>query len=831
MLRALYAEDALSPIFRLVDWAYSDPTSLLLKTRNQEIFSVIQSESGTRQGDPFGMLLFCLGIKQAINTALRVGGSEVRAIAIADDVTFVGPADGRSATIATAKFRQETSRLGLVFRGEKSKLLNFSNATLDPIALNFARVHRIPVITDATVLLGTPMGSDNGAVQRLALAKVAEGASFFEALQHPLMPSSIADRLLRFCGTPRQVYLSRVGFPNEYSQALSEFDSQVDRAGARLLGEPSDARPRDRAQAAMPIRHAGLAYTKANTIASCAFLGAAANASYALIAALPNGLPRHFSRALTDALTHVHGCLRHEDTIGILPPITCSSIQFLQFFGTPETRNRAFQLQRRISRKLTQRAAELELLTASPLRKACIRAAKAKWASQWLTMPNSDNDNMLNAAFQQAARMRCGLPPAPHMPSHCHCGVNLLNDAYHCLSHSAGNSEAIQGHNNIAKVIAREVRRAGGKAWIEPRFQLPGQDDEHTDIRIALGAELIYVDVSIVHPTSASYLSHSIAASLGAARQAEIRKNRQYLERARREHASFVPFIIETYGGFGSAARKLVNKLANYATTGSELWSSRDVKQKILQGVFEELHLRNLRMMSAQLNRCHRPPPPRSGRSRTQPRQQTQTRSQAQSQFTANPRGHRRSRRSPPVYATNAPTLAVQDQPEPQNSPTNRHEQAHNPLSSLNLAPLVVDSLPLAHSPDQPDPGPTNLDSEDTLCRDLIDPQPTPMAQDQLLPSLNNATSFVNGRSDERLTDSVIDPETSLASERVLGSGHVEPDSTPDQNPQLIDYEAEAEAFCNASAQPAGGVGDPAHVVETSVLDHIHTPDPTPERT
>ena len=89
-----------------------------------------------------------------------------------------------------------------------------------------------------------------------------------------------------------------------------------------------------------------------------------------------------------------------------------------------------------------------------------------------------------------------------------------------------------------------------------------------------------------------------------------------------------------------------------------------------------------------------------------------------------------------------------------------------------------------------------------------------------------SATSFVNGRSDERLTDSVIDPETSLASERVLGSGHVE----PDQNPQLIDYEAEAEAFRNALAQLAGGVGDPAPVVETSVLDHILTPDLTPER-
>ena len=44
-----------------------------------------------------------------------------------------------------------------------------------------------------------------------------------------------------------------------------------------------------------------------------------------------------------------------------------------------------------------------------------------------------------------------------------------------------------------------------------------------------------------------------------------------------------------------------------------------------------------------------------------------------------------------------------------------------------------------------------------------------------------------NGLNDERWTDSVLDSEASLASERVLGSGHVETDSTSDQNPQLID--------------------------------------------
>ena len=116
-----------------------------------------------------------------------------------------------------------------------------------------------------------------------------------------------------------------------------------------------------------------------------------------------------------------------------------------------------------------------------------------------------------------------------------------------------------------------------------------------------------------------------------------------------------------------------------------------------------------------------------------------------------------------------------------------------------------------------------------------------------------------SGLYDERLTDPVIDSLTSLASERVLGPDHVAIDQTPVQlshnvehetdtevsrnvlaqpidgvgNPGgvSIDYEAEAEVFRTAIAQLAGGAGDPAPVVGTSVLDHIISPDPTPERT
>ena len=111
-----------------------------------------------------------------------------------------------------------------------------------------------------------------------------------------------------------------------------------------------------------------------------------------------------------------------------------------------------------------------------------------------------------------------------------------------------------------------------------------------TDIRIALGTKLIHVDVSIVRPLPLTYVSLSLQALVPQGKQ-RSRRTCSTSNVPIRDHASFVPFIIETYGGFGSAARKLVHKLANHATAASELWSVRDMRQKILQGVFEELTL------------------------------------------------------------------------------------------------------------------------------------------------------------------------------------------------------------------------------------------------
>jgi hypothetical protein len=129
------------------------------------------------------------------------------------------------------------------------------------------------------------------------------------------------------------------------------------------------------------------------------------------------------------------------------------------------------------------------------------------------------------------------------------------------------------------------IERAGGKAWTEPRFQLHHADDQHTDIRFSLGGQLVYVDVTVVHPTAAAYLARATQGPLRAAASAEAAKNRQYLARAEQENAQFFPFVVETYGGFGKLARQLVKLISDHASAASALFSPADIRQAIQRGV------------------------------------------------------------------------------------------------------------------------------------------------------------------------------------------------------------------------------------------------------
>ena len=272
-----------------------------------------------------------------------------------------------------------------------------------------------------------------------------------------------------------------------------------------------------RAQARMPLRHSGMVTPSVEEIAPFAFWGAIANASYALFRAFPDGnLPPRLAAAIRTARTTIAQRLPADELDNLAPPATATEKEMLEFYGKPETRVRAEHLQRRMLHGALQREANATLRAAPPLIAARLLATKAKWAHAWLSCPLGDSI-LMDEAQAMAVRLRLGLPPSAQMPQRCWCGKPLAADPWHPLSHSPGDAEAIHGHNEIAKVIADAVERAGGRAWLEPRFQLPGPDDQHTDIRVALGPRLFYVDVSVVHPTAQSYLNASSRRELATA--------------------------------------------------------------------------------------------------------------------------------------------------------------------------------------------------------------------------------------------------------------------------------------------------------------------------
>ena len=535
------------------------------------------------------------------------------AVAIADDVTFVGPTDGQAVVHATAAFRDRCALLGLQFVGRKGKFLNFGNATLHPDTTTFCANERVRILTRGTVLLGTPMGSDRDLVQRLASRELERigNLRFFDSLRHPLLANDVGDHMLRMAGLPKANFLTRVGFPGEFSAALSSFDQRVASAwqhGLRI--EPDVASAESRALMEAPLRHGGLGFTPMLAVSPFAFWGAMANAAYALDRHYHEGLPPLFDAAVTATLAILHRGVEARVAERLLPAIDSTSAQILEFYAAPGSRYRAEHLQRNLRHNATKLRAAAHLRTLPPRQAAALLAARAPWASLPHTLPLRDAQ-IGNAARAQAACMRAQIPPAEHMPERCHCGVDLGNDPFHPLTHSSGSSEGISGHNAIARVLAREIEKAGGKAWLEPRFQLSHTDDEHTDVRFSLGAVVGYVDVSVVHPTCDTYRHRACQGSLRAAAAVERSKCRQYEARATAEHALFFPFIVETYGGWGKKARELVKLVAEHAIDCSPLWSVADVRRGIQKGVSEQLQLRNLRLLTAQLNLCHRAPPSR----------------------------------------------------------------------------------------------------------------------------------------------------------------------------------------------------------------------------
>src|SRR3981081_2844036 len=102
------------------------------------------------------------------------------------------------------------------------------------------------------------------------------------------------------------------------------------------------------------------------------------------------------------------------------------------------------------------------------------------------------------------------------------------------------------------------------------------ESSKRPDLQIIINHKNYLLDVTIVNPTAPSNLSHS-QKSLGQANAAEKLKINKYEQLSLDQHAIFIPFVIETFGGLGGKAREFLDELSVFAIDHALVRSRFDV--------------------------------------------------------------------------------------------------------------------------------------------------------------------------------------------------------------------------------------------------------------
>jgi hypothetical protein len=226
-------------------------------------------------------------------------------------------------------------------------------------------------------------------------------------------------------------------------------------------------------------------------------------------------------------------------------------------------------------------------------------------------------------------RRRLGVSALPASSRHARCACDKPAhelDASHPLSCSSVNGLVTSRHDEIAKALARAMRRAGITATIEPHLSqfggVPtaaqlrrrreradnGTDDARGDIVCFIEGESVVIDVSVANVLAASHVAAAAARDGAAAAKRDEQKKAAYANRGDSGY-KFIPFSVESLGRLGAPALSLLTKLGHTAAEASAgAFSSRQFVEGVLQEISIILAHYNRRMEVAVAGFVLRPP-------------------------------------------------------------------------------------------------------------------------------------------------------------------------------------------------------------------------------
>jgi hypothetical protein len=197
-----FSEVRLSPLWRLVHWAYRSPSDLLL-VESGELVTTIRSAEGIRQGDVLSSLLFSHTVLPLYSLACSEF-PQVSAVAIMDDVEFVGPFS--QLFLVLDRLIQHAPEYGLSLQFRKCSML-WPRPAPAPASLSSGCLQRgLPVVLGGIPVLGSMVSLDPLFFRDWLLSRVTKAHSrLFDFLGSRDLPSHPCVCALTFVSTSSYV--------------------------------------------------------------------------------------------------------------------------------------------------------------------------------------------------------------------------------------------------------------------------------------------------------------------------------------------------------------------------------------------------------------------------------------------------------------------------------------------------------------------------------------------------------------------------------------------------------------------------------------------------
>ena len=391
-------------------------------------------------------------------------------------------------------------------------------------------------------LLGSPIGDADFAnrLMRKRIAKISDLLAEVRKLEEP----QVQFCLLRSCvGFPKIAFALRTCPPVFLWETLKLFDSQVYNNLSSILGTDMEAQAW--LQATLPLSMGGVGITSALSKAIPAFLGSVAQSMNLQRQILQNNeaCPR----------VHFQECLElYNDRV---QQDTEMTLERLMKESNP---------QRTLSIEIDKVSFAQLLSQSSEQSKARILACSSKQSGAWLTVAPNKFLNLDMAPIYFAICMRYRLGVEIHREGEiCPvCMDEVLDSSGKHAVNCKKSGDMIGRHNAIRELLLAQCRTA----HLSPQKEVGDGQLRPGDIYLPRweGIQPAAIDVSVVNPINAGILSKSANESGAAATAAANRKYAKYAAYVETSNVSFIPFIMETFGGLGYEASIFVKRLATY---------------------------------------------------------------------------------------------------------------------------------------------------------------------------------------------------------------------------------------------------------------------------